>query len=760
MKTILIFSLFLFTSISLPAQDFSRLSTSSEAQVLGYIQTEMADENMVGVSVGIIKNGEIVYLRGHGFEDEACNVSANANSLYRIASISKMFTAIAALQLWETGDLDLNEDIRTYVPEYPVKPQGTIRVADLLSNESGIQHYDQVDPYDLLALYLYIKDHPFDYDPIAAIDIFKNQPLLFTPGTQYNYSTWGFNLAAAVVERAGMAPFETQVKSRIADVADMPFFQPAFRSGMPFYNQATGYEEVNGVTQPDKGGHGDYDDVTYKLGGGGWICSVRDLTHFMKSYIDGQLLHDTTVAIMGTNHDPANGTNYGYGTFTAIRNGDTLLFHQGGQIWTSTLIYFSPENHNGVAIMTNNKNAATFPLARLLYDNISSYTLTNTSYNNPVPRTLGTPNLLFPADGSTQTNTSLPLAWRGVDYAQYYDYEVADNPNFSDAIQGRVKEKIAVINGLTENQTYYWRVKAVNPSLYGGTNGNWSGYYQFGTGSYMGLNVLPFEEGFERFHRIVYATDSNVYTGPGYRWAFEQENEVGRAKFGLWSITQKDGKGAMTLDALSTNGTIRCINFLTLTLNLRNYVNATDLSFAFDYMHHGEEENAEDRIWIRGRETDSWIEIYDWYANRLTEGVWKHVEGLDIDSVLAAHGQSPSAKFQLRIGQRDNSFASSASSLDGVTFDNLLIEGTPAPLALETIEAPFVHIYPNPASDFLQIKGIQGGKVTVIDAWGKKILEQNWAQDPIQIAHLAAGSYYVVIEVDQKIIVKPFVKKK
>ncbi|MCH2022067.1 MAG: serine hydrolase [Saprospiraceae bacterium] len=744
------------------AQDYSRLSNASENQIDNYVQFEMANQDMVGVSIGVIRNGDIVYLKGYGHADKACDIAATPNTLYRIASISKTFTAMVALQLWEEGKLDLQADIRNYVPEYPIKPEGVITTEHLLSNESGMQHYAQVNSYNTLAMDLYIRDHINDYDPIAAIEIFKDQPLIDTPGHSYNYTTFGFNLAAAVIERADSTPFEDQVKTGISDIADMPTFQPMFRGKAPFYNQALGYRDSNGNIIVDKGGNADYDDVTFKLGGGGWIASVRDLTHFVKAFINDDLLDPATTTFMGTNHTPANGSDYCLGLWGTIRNGDTLLYHSGNQVWTSTLIYFSPENHNGVVIMTNNRSSSVFPLAQLIYDNIPSLVVSGAVYNNPIPDSLAVVNLLSPQDFSIGQNSSVWLKWSPIDYAKNYKIEIADNPNYNNSsVLSSITDSVAV-NGLQSNQNYYWRVRALNEDIYNGIAGNWSTTFQFSTASSIGFNPLPFLENFESFNALVYLPNDNVYRGLGYYWSFDNDDVVGRAKFGHWSITNNGGKGALTLDGLSTNGQVYCSKFATLTLDLSMHTSANDLELSFDYIQHGEESHLDDRIWIRGDSNNVWIEIYDWFANRQPDGVLKQVTGIDIDSFLQTNGQVPTNSFQLIFGQHDNSYAENVSAKDGVTFDNIfIVNASMVPFSKPEDELALLPvIYPNPVLNEITIRGIDQGKLKLVDPLGHSLLEKSInSATTIDISAIKKGVYFATLEYDNRILIRKIVKR-
>jgi cysteine-rich repeat protein len=115
-----------------------------------------------------------------------------------------------------------------------------------------------------------------------------------------------------------------------------------------------------------------------------------------------------------------------------------------------------------------------------------------------------------------------------------------------------------------------------------------------------------------------------------------------------------------------------------MEVDLSNAIGANDLELAFDFSHHGEESNTNDRVWIRGSDTDAWIEIYDWDANKGAAGAFISVSSLDIDDTLTTNGQSVSDTFGIRFGQEDNFSALNSAANDGFTVDNVEITGTPA----------------------------------------------------------------------------------
>lgn len=388
-KALLFFILVLITGVS--QAQFVRLDTVSVNKIENFISLRMATDQMMGLSVGIIRDGEVAYLKGFGYEDFENSIPATENTLYRLASVSKTVTGLISMRLREQGVLDLNKDIRDYVPEYPVKPEGTITSEELLSNESGILHYSGSgncqENYDFAYRNNYINTHPSSYDPIAAMGIFKDQKLCFTPGADYMYTTWGFCLMGAVLQRAANRDFESLLYDEIVCPLDLPSLQIEFQSKRPYPNEAKGYVLTGGNIIPSDTNATDYKDISYKVPGGGMISSVIDLTMLMQGVVNRELITDSSVHFFGTRHIPGDGnpSYYGYGTSTNFRNGDTLYWHSGSQLKTATLIYYSPENKNGVVLMCNTQYVDLFPLARLIYDFLPSTSIEGAVFIPPGP---------------------------------------------------------------------------------------------------------------------------------------------------------------------------------------------------------------------------------------------------------------------------------------------------------------------------------------------------------------------------------------
>lgn len=331
-------------------------------------RAEIAHQEIVGLAVVVIDDAKIVWTKGYGFADRENQVAVDpAVTQFRWASISKSVTAIAALQLAEKGLLDLDADVRDYVPEFPDKGV-KITARNLLCHQGGIVHY--LNGTVLRTESQYSSPHPFA-DVVVALDRFKDSPLIRKPGTKYAYSTHGYILLSAVVERAGKQRFADQVRTRIAEPLGMVDFRPDYQwEDIP--NRATGYSRQEGVIR--RRADDQVEDVSWKLGGGGFTSPVTDLADFGVGLLQRKLVSESTERLMWTANrpaDPQGAKPYGFGFFVVDRPGGAkLVGHDGSQAKAKTALLLDPGSKKGVAVMSNSEWADVMKLAMLLMDEI------------------------------------------------------------------------------------------------------------------------------------------------------------------------------------------------------------------------------------------------------------------------------------------------------------------------------------------------------------------------------------------------------
>ncbi|MEM7201492.1 MAG: serine hydrolase domain-containing protein [Planctomycetota bacterium] len=323
----------------------------ARAKVRAAVQAEFERQRLVGLAVAVVEDGEIAE-HYFGAADREAGVPVDAGTLFRWASISKPVTAVAAVQLVRAGALDLDLDVRDYVPEFPPKPW-PITARQLLQHRAGIVHYRNGKV--VRTERDYDAAHPFA-DVVTALDTFKASPLIAEPGAKFSYTTHGYILLGAVVQRAGKAAFRRQVADRVARPLGMTTFRPDDQ-WEEIAGRAVGYRRVVGLTFRSSN-----TDVSWKLPGGGFLSNVGDLARFARGLLGDDLLTDDEKAQMWAPQaapETESGTYpYGLGFGVRVVDGRLRVSHSGSQEKTKTLMQLDPERGRAVVAMSNSEWAS------------------------------------------------------------------------------------------------------------------------------------------------------------------------------------------------------------------------------------------------------------------------------------------------------------------------------------------------------------------------------------------------------------------
>ncbi len=331
----------------------AELPADARADIDARINAFLEKSKAPGISAAFVVDHDVCYEQGYGLADVENNVPATPQSVYRLASISKMLTAVGALQLVEAGKLDLSAPVQKYVPGFPEK-QAPITCDLLLKHQSGIRHYKGDEVRSAVA-YANVCD---------SFHVFQDDPLLFKPGEKFSYTTYGFNVAGAAIEGASGQDYVSYILEHVCKPAGMSSICP----DSPFKiipHRAAGYRRSGPVLVNDIAVN-----VSNKIPGGGWCSTAGDLARFAIALCQGKLISEETLELMWTPQKTASGeqTGAGYGCFiTTARDGDRLISHSGGQPKVTTYLVFSPANQTAVALMCNLRGAAGLrPLAETL----------------------------------------------------------------------------------------------------------------------------------------------------------------------------------------------------------------------------------------------------------------------------------------------------------------------------------------------------------------------------------------------------------
>ena len=324
----------------------SKLAADKREPIQLAILKFMSVNRVPGLSAAVVENGEFVWSQGFGKADLENSVSATGVTLYRLGSISKPLTATGAMLLWERGKLDLDAPVQEYCPAFPQKPW-PITTREALGHLAGIRHYHHDAPPDDPEI---ANTKHFD-DPIAAgLKFFADEPLLFQPGTKFNYSTHGYTLVGCVIEGASNEKYADFMHENVFLPAKMEHTQPDDRYTV-IHDRTRFYSR-------DKSGrviNADFLDPSYKIPGGGLLSSADDMARFEVAILDDRLLHRATRDAMWTPEIDAEGKQNGYalGWGNGNQDGVATIGHSGSQQGTSTAIEMAPGQRDGVVVLAN-----------------------------------------------------------------------------------------------------------------------------------------------------------------------------------------------------------------------------------------------------------------------------------------------------------------------------------------------------------------------------------------------------------------------
>jgi len=275
--------------------------------------------SLPGLSAAVAAGGEVVWAEGFGQADLENPTRVTPKTRFRIGSLSKLLTVAAVARLVDEGMLDLDEDVRTYVPYFPEK-KWKLTTRQLCSHTAGIRHYGPKDGLEGNPRFETVKD---------GIAIFADDPLLFEPGTAHAYSSYGYNLVSAVVEGASGKGFLVYLDEAVC--RPLGLFSTAADDNRAIVVHRAGFYHVNEdgsvINVP-------YVDNSYKWAGGGLLSSPTDLARLALAHLGPGFLSDKARREVFTPVPGARSSDYAVGLGWRVgKDADgRTLYHHGGSI--------------------------------------------------------------------------------------------------------------------------------------------------------------------------------------------------------------------------------------------------------------------------------------------------------------------------------------------------------------------------------------------------------------------------------------------
>jgi len=314
-------------------------SAFDPAAIDAFLSSQVREKELVGLSVAIVRNGQIEFMRGYGKSSLESGAPVGTNTMFAIGSVTKQFTSACILLLAEEGKLTVADKVARYYPG--LTRAGDITLLDLMHHTSGYPDYYPLDFVDRRMAKPVAEDE--------LITEFAGGKLDFEPGTRWSYSNTGFVILGRIVEKVSGQPFGRYLEARVLKPLGMAHttYDPESLRG----DLARGY-------------------ASFALGlpeamhpeGRGWIAAAgaiystaTDLARWNLALMDGKLLKPESYQLLTTPGALKDGrtTDYGCGLAVQRRQGWTVLAHNGAVSGFAAASSFVPAARSSVVLLAN-----------------------------------------------------------------------------------------------------------------------------------------------------------------------------------------------------------------------------------------------------------------------------------------------------------------------------------------------------------------------------------------------------------------------
>jgi len=304
----------------------------------------MRNKMIPGLAITVSVKGKVVWSQGFGYADLEQKVAVDpSKSRFRIGSISKSLTAGALGKLYEQHKIILDSSVYYYVPDFPRKKyRPTIR--QVSGHLGGIRHY-KGEEFLSTKHYATVKE---------GLTMFAEDTLLFKPGTRFQYSSHGFNLISAALEKASQKNFLQLMQESVFEPLSMKNTWADVNDSL--IDHRTRFYQRAGRTWTNA----PYVDNSYKWAGGGFISTSEDISRFANAMLRSDFLKKETITLLTTSQKLMDGkpTFYGIGFGAELDpKGVPYFGHSGGSVGGTSDMVIYPNAEVTVVILTNLSSA-------------------------------------------------------------------------------------------------------------------------------------------------------------------------------------------------------------------------------------------------------------------------------------------------------------------------------------------------------------------------------------------------------------------
>jgi D-alanyl-D-alanine carboxypeptidase len=344
--------------------DGAQTNRTDADRVDAYLTAEMASRHIPGASIAVIRNGALVHTRNVGMANLELSAPVTVDSVFKLASLTKPFTAIAILMLVRDGTIALDGRLAEYLPNLPAQWAG-VTIRQLLSHTSGVTDYLRAPGWSWKSSWR--QELTLD----EFVRFAAQAPPAFPPGEGIAYSNTGFYLLGMLIEKVTGRPYGEVLSERIF----RPLRMTATRRDAPSAivpNRASGYIFTGAPFQ-----NAEYTSETWAYAEGGLLSTAADLAKWDIALSAGTLLDRPTLDLMWTPATLRNGVRavigdngagkpnyYGLGWYISEHRGHRIALHPGTKPgFSSALTRFLDQPLTVIVLCNTSSGSHAFPLS-------------------------------------------------------------------------------------------------------------------------------------------------------------------------------------------------------------------------------------------------------------------------------------------------------------------------------------------------------------------------------------------------------------
>jgi D-alanyl-D-alanine carboxypeptidase len=342
-------TILLAAALAVSAAPALALPADFKAKADAYVESAWPADGP-GASVIVVEHGKTVYARGRGIADIAAGTPITPDTVFRLGSLTKQFSAAVILQLVDEGKLSLDDPLSKFLPDYP-QPGASATVRQLLNHTSGVQPYTAIPGWAVEAN----TNRPYTTEQMIAV--FKDLPVISRPGQAWTYNNSGYVLVGAVIEKVTGKPWHRAIEERIARPLGLRTIGYGVAEAETA-NMARGYTGGENGRQPARRIH-----MSVPNAAGALIGTTGDFARWAQALHHGKVVSGASYAqmIAPTKLPDGKIQPYGFGLGRDQMRGVDVIGHSGGISGFTTYSLYVPSADTFVAVFANSDEPATAP---------------------------------------------------------------------------------------------------------------------------------------------------------------------------------------------------------------------------------------------------------------------------------------------------------------------------------------------------------------------------------------------------------------